>query len=443
MLLIAIVVALLQPSWMPTTFWLPALFVIGTGAPLILVGRELQRRPSAWALGAASALAGIIVITTLSVTIFGPPAARLALSRYAGARGFLLRSVGSAWHLVDHVMPTPGYVLLVVLVGTCLVLARHARGARLALGRSAAVEYRKGWALACMYAVGGVPLFFMLAEAQYSHWLEKISERSGTYDQASAYARKRLRRVQGCLFEYAAAHVTEGFPKTLEVVAPCYNPALADELFADSRLRYTTDGVDRTGRVTTFWLVAEPVSEKALWRKQYYADESGLVYYADMLGRDDSIVFHHKIPDSPLPPPRERLSVVDSPAPELMALQRCLASPDRSIAPFFPMTLEGDRCLHAPWRTLDGAIVLPVSSRFQNQTAGGAYLLDYRARRAETETTATGYVIEMRPQEYGVDGVRSYWADELGRIHWTRDDRAALPNDPIIDVCELEPSCPG
>jgi len=38
--------------------------------------------------------------------------------------------------------------------------------------------------------------------------------------------------------------------------------------------------------------------------------------------------------------------------------------------------------------------------------------------------------MEARPVQFGVDGVRSYWTDELGRIHWTRENRAATADDP-------------
>jgi hypothetical protein len=42
---------------------------------------------------------------------------------------------------------------------------------------------------------------------------------------------------------------------------------------------------------------------------------------------------------------------------------------------------------------------------------------------------------------FGEDGTRSYWSDELRRIHWTRDDRAATANDPLVEECEVGQPC--
>jgi hypothetical protein len=51
--------------------------------------------------------------------------------------------------------------------------------------------------------------------------------------------------------------------------------------------------------------------------------------------------------------------------------------------------------------------------------------------------------MEARPAQFGVDGVRSYWTDELGRVHWTRENRAATAADPVIEQCDLGRPCEG
>ena len=45
--------------------------------------------------------------------------------------------------------------------------------------------------------------------------------------------------------------------------------------------------------------------------------------------------------------------------------------------------------------------------------------------------------------QFGVDGVRSYWTDELRRIHGTRENRAATAADPVIEECDLGRPCEG
>ena len=49
--------------------------------------------------------------------------------------------------------------------------------------------------------------------------------------------------------------------------------------------------------------------------------------------------------------------------------------------------------------------------------------------------------MEARPVEFGLDGVRSYWTDNFRRIHWTRENRAATANDPVIEACDLGRVC--
>ena len=58
-----------------------------------------------------------------------------------------------------------------------------------------------------------------------------------------------------------------------------------------------------------------------------------------------------------------------------------------------------------------------------------------------SESAFAAYSISLRPATYGEDGTRSYWSDELRRIHWTLDDRPANANDPIVGDCELVLSC--
>lgn len=190
-----------------------------------------------------------------------------------------------------------------------------------------------------------------------------------------------------------------------------------------------------------FWILAEPVSQKAVWRRQYYADDKGLVYYGDMESRDDSILFNRPIPDSPIPPNRELLEVVDSPPSELATLQRCLAGARAyNGASFHPHELSESRRLTSHWRIGD-ELTLDVFSRSDERLPGGAYYGEYRPRRPLNESAFQAYTISLRPMNYGEEGTRSYRSDEVRRIHWTREDRPANANDPVVDDCDLGQSC--
>lgn len=54
-------------------------------------------------------------------------------------------------------------------------------------------------------------------------------------------------------------------------------------------------------------------------------------------------------------------------------------------------------------------------------------------RKPGCPTGVKTYGIVARPVEFGVSGTRSFFTDESGIIRWTSEDRAAGPNDPLIN----------
>lgn len=443
---LAIVVALFQPSWSRTTVWLPILFVLCAAGPFVIVARALQREAATWAIGAATGLAWMSMLLILDVALFGD-GLRVIWARGGGLFWLLLGYLMSARENVSNLMPTSGYVLFVPLFIASAYLAKHARRARAGIDLLTNHEWFRGLALSLGYVLVGLPVFLEIAGGVQTRELAKRDARSTYYVQATVDVRRLLRRAQNCLYWYESSHPNEGFPRDLAALGPvgtgCFDTTAMTGTLAHSRVRYAATAPDSTGRVTGFWLVAEPMTEDALWRKQYYADESGVVYYADLLGRDDSLFYHHKAPDSPLPPPGELLEIVDSPVSELHGIQACLRKSDESRAVGYPLRIENRGCAKTEWINVDGDMFLSVSSRFASSVLGGTYSLVYRPRRALTETTAAGYVMEARPAQFGVDGVRSYWTDELGRVHWTRENRAATAADPVIEQCDLGRPCEG
>jgi len=443
---VAIVVALFQPSWSRTTVWLPILFVLGAASPFVLVARALQREAATWALGAATGLAWMTMLLVIDVALFGD-SLRPIWTRGGGLFWLLTGYLLAARGMVSNLMPTSGYVLFVPLFIASAYLAKHAHRARAGIDLLTNHEWFRGWTLSLGYVLVGLPVFLKVASGVETRELAKRDERSKHYAQATVDVRKLLRRVQNCLYWYESEHPNGGFPRDLAALGPagtgCFDTTSMTGTLAHSRVRYVASAPDSTGRVPGFWLVAEPTSEDAFWRKQYYADESGVVYYADLLGRDDSMFYHRKAPDSPLPPPGELLEIVDSPVAELRRIQACLRKRDEYRGPGYPMRLQDRGCATTEWITADGDMFLSVFSRFPNDVIGGTYSIVYRPHRALTESTAAGYVMELRPAHFGVDGVRSYWTDDLGRIHWTRENRAATAADPVIEECDLGRPCEG
>ncbi len=446
MLPIAIVAALFQPSWSRTTVWLPILFMLFAAGPFVLVGRALKREGATWAIGAATGLGWTAMLLIIDVALFGD-SLRVIWARGGGLLWLLMGYLLAAHGMLSDVMPTSGYVLFIPLFFASAYLAKHAYRARAGIDLLTNHEWFRGWAISVGYVLVGLPVFLKIASNVETREIAKRDERSKHFAQANVDVRKLLRRVQNCLYWYESEHPNEGFPRDLGAVGPggtaCFDTASMTGTLAHSRVRYAANAPDSTGRVTGFWLVAEPMSEEAFWRKQYYADESGVVYYADLLGRDDAMFYHRKAPDSPLPPPGEQLEIVDSPVQELRSIQECLHQPIDYQGIVFPVRVESRGCTRREWIDADGDMLFSVSSRFASDVMGGTYSLVYRPRRALTETTAAGYIMEARPVEFGVDGVRSYWTDELGRIHWTRENRAATADDPVIEECDLGRPCEG
>jgi hypothetical protein len=443
---IALVVTLFQPSWTRTTVWLPILFLIVAGGPFVIVARALQREAATWAIGAATGFAWMAMLLIIDVAILGD-SLRIMWARGGGFLWLLVNYLMLAHEMVSNLMPPSGYVLFIPLFIASAYLARHAFRARSGIDLLTNHEWFRGWTLSLGYVLVGLPVFLKVAGGVANRELAKRDERSKYYAQATVDVRKLLRRVQNCLYWYESQHPNDGFPRDFAAVGPlgtaCFDTTSMTGTLAHSRLRYAASPPDSTGRVTGFWLVAEPTSEEAFWRKQYYADESGVVYYADLLGRDDLMFYHRKAPDSPLPPPGDLLEIVDSPVRELRVIQDCLRHPLESGETVYPIRLQERGCAKTEWISADGDMLLSVSSRFASDVMGGTYSLDYRPRRALTETTAAGYVMEARPVQFGVDGVRSYWMDELRRIHWTRENRAATAADPVIEECDLGRPCEG
>lgn len=444
MLPIAIVAAALQPTWMRSTIWLPLIFFVGASTPFIVTGRTLHQRPSPRALGAATGLAWVTMITIPAVTMLGETIRRAWLRGGSGTFSFLMGGWTGAWRLLQNVMPRTGYVLLVVLFGATAALSTYAWRARGSLGGSPKKGWWKGLLLSVAYALVAIPGFYLLAEGQSEREYAKRSAREALYRQTGVDVRKMLRRAQSCLYVYESAHPNEGFPKGLDALglhgAGCFDSSAVGALIAATRIRYAAELPDSSGRVNGFWLVAEPMTENATWRQEYYADETGLVYRGDLRNRDDSMTFHHKLPDSSLPPPRELLEVVDSPVSKLITLRDCLAKYSGETPPEYPRSLTLHPCMR---NAVDDQAVIDVDALPEGSIVGASYLLVYRSRRLLSEHTAESYTVDVRPTEYGVDGVRSYWFDELGRIHCTREYRSATANDPVVDECEVELHCGG
>ena len=71
-----------------------------------------------------------------------------------------------------------------------------------------------------------------------------------------------------------------------------------------------------------------------------------------------------------------------------------------------------------------------------NRAARSGDVVEYQPRDAFGKIGH--FYFTLRPQHYGIDGVRSYFTDDSGEIHATSEDRSATADDPAPLACELE-----
>ncbi|MGA8441004.1 MAG: hypothetical protein WB762_03955 [Candidatus Sulfotelmatobacter sp.] len=72
-----------------------------------------------------------------------------------------------------------------------------------------------------------------------------------------------------------------------------------------------------------------------------------------------------------------------------------------------------------------------------NRAVHGGAVVEYQPQ-SDASGKIDHFYFTLRPEHYGVDGVRSYFTDDSGKIHATSEDRSATANDPAPLTCEVE-----
>jgi hypothetical protein len=125
---------------------------------------------------------------------------------------------------------------------------------------------------------------------------------------------------------------------------------------------------------------------------------------------------------------------VGSPTSQLAGISRCFEQTYQQRGRLYPPRLQHSTCWQYNWATRGDTLTFSVA-------ASSNYKFVYHPRRAVNDSSYSGFDIDMRPSAYGVDGIRSYWMDQSGEIHWTRDDRPARRTDPLLGKCPSWQNC--
>ena len=437
--LIGLVVAFGQPPWRHSSVWLPLTFGACSAAPFVVVGVALSREPRSWAVGASSMLAWLTMLTSFAVTIGGFLILILLLVGTGAALLPLFSALASETESLSHVMTGGAYVLLTVVFALCVVIVVNTRRARRQLTPNRQRGLGTGRLLALGYAAVGIPWFVRTSHEQQEQDVATIMKQEKDYRAFGTKTQQALHRMQSCLYSYEQAHGGEGFPTQLNAILPsgsgCLDASTLQSLVEQANFRYFAPR-DSAGHRSSFWIVAEPRSKSSALAKTYYADENGLIYEARIRTQ-----YHpngtYETPAAPLPPSDrsvfDNFESVSSPAYELAHLRQCFQQVYRDEKRLYPLRLLHSTCWLNDRGTRGDTLLFPVED--------GTYKFVYHPHRAVNDSSARGFDIDMRPDTYAVDGVRSYWMDESGEIHWTREDRSARRTDPRLGNCTLSQRC--
>jgi hypothetical protein len=222
-------------------------------------------------------------------------------------------------------------------------------------------------------------------------------------------ARRVLWRVAVCARQVPRASLTDGSLRPL-VRTGCLDGDLADS----ERSGYRFTLLPGAHGVT---VMAQPdVPKRRAWTV-YMVDEAGQFW--DAVGPKEQ------------PPQAGR--VLDNPAGELLALQRCVAdyvkSRRQTTAPGDISTLSATGCsiFNRDLQFVDNRAVLRGA-----EYEGDGYTLTYTPLDGGD---AVAFRVEARPARYGIDALRSYAVDARSEIWATSEDRPAREGDERVERC--------
>jgi hypothetical protein len=238
--------------------------------------------------------------------------------------------------------------------------------------------------------------------------------------------------IDKCSQKFAASHSETGYPESLEQLGPsgtdCLPAALVQPQIKGFTITYEPGAKDSDGRIGGYSVKARETSPKGEDVSSMFTDESGRIHY-----RFDG--------------PHGKGSTMDYfPAKEEFGLVLdCLwdASTNSTFAPFHEHAdrLVTDRDLYVQRRL--GERLFTGIHKF----SPGGYNFEYRFT-SENDGAINGFTVDVRPQHYGIDGIRSYLAvATIDRrtslhslnIHATPQNRSATLADPVTQPGEIKP----
>jgi hypothetical protein len=275
------------------------------------------------------------------------------------------------------------------------------------------------WALGCV-GVGLACGIVAIALGPAS----KVRETSWVRPLDPTDLRSEIRALSKCTQDFAISHPDISFPESLEQLSQqgtaCYPEALLSAQQKGFTISYQPGSRDGDGRITTYSLKARETTPKSKDTSSIFTDESGLIWT-----RYDG--------------------------PHGMGSTQPLLQGENGIA-------KVRECLDNaasgnPWRFVAGQSEITTSEPRQiirhcigeehfvgeHKLLYYGYSYDYAFTNA-SDGKPDGFTVAIRPEPYGVAGIRSFLAIETSdvprkhynlSVHATPQDRPASVNDPL------------
>jgi hypothetical protein len=238
--------------------------------------------------------------------------------------------------------------------------------------------------------------------------------------------------IDKCSQEFAASHSETGYPESLEQLGPqgsdCVPEALLKGQYKGFTISYEPGPKDADGKVAAYAVKARETSPKGQEVSSMFSDESGRIHYRfdGPHGMGTTIAYF---------PGQDTFS----------QLLDCLW--DASLNSTFRFIDEhGDRVVtdrdlyvrHRLWEH-------PFTDKRKFSSGGHNFAYGFTS---ENDGTINGFTVDVRPQQYGISGIRSYLAvatidlrtsRHSFNIHATPQNRSATLADPMTQPGEIKP----
>jgi hypothetical protein len=259
-----------------------------------------------------------------------------------------------------------------------------------------------------------------------------------------ADVRQLVRRYGYCAFLYAKLYPVQGFPENAEKMGPGGTGCLTRDEAAGHpegySFRYAAQKSEGSTRFDGFTAAAQINNTRQIYG--VLMDEKGVEMLAQSQEVQSQLVTADQVSWGT---PGMTTSLWGSGMPAMLPrIVKCATRlRDQSASGEFPATLAEVLRVKITPNDHDCMNLYQAADEFlqaagnSNRAAHRGDVVEYQPQR-DASGKIHHFYFTLRPEHYGVDGIRSYFTDDSGEIHATSEDRSATADDPAPLACEIE-----